>query len=107
MNGNIGALLLPPILLTMDSVRILLLLGALCGLAFATKLGEEVSVHETEKPTDEKTENVKRVSLTIFVFPILNITVFTTVNYSNIKRYFKALSIIERIFTESNPIHRK
>ena len=76
MNGNIGALSLQPILITMDSVRILLLLGAFCGLAFATKLGEEVNVHETEKPTDEKTENVKRVSLTFFISHILNIREF-------------------------------
>ena len=46
----------------MESQRILLLLGAFVIAAAATKLGEQIDVHADEKPTDEKTENVKRVS---------------------------------------------
>ena len=46
----------------MDSHRILLLFGAIFIVAGATKLGEQIDVHADEKPTDEKTENVKRVS---------------------------------------------
>ena len=45
----------------MDSLRILLLVGAFALAVAATKLGEQVNVHEEEKPTDEKTENFKRV----------------------------------------------
>ena len=46
----------------MESNRILLLLGAIFIVAGAAKLGEQIDVHEEAKPTDEKTENVKRVS---------------------------------------------
>ena len=45
----------------MDSARVLLLLGAFCALAAASKLGEKITVHGSEKETDEKTKNFKRV----------------------------------------------
>jgi len=45
----------------MGSYRILLLVGAFVIAAAATKLGEQIEVHSDDKPTDEKTENVKRM----------------------------------------------
>ena len=59
----------------MGSYRILLLVGAFVIAAAATKLGEQIEVHSDDKPTDEKTENVKRVSLCLldcFVLLALN-----------------------------------